>query len=184
MESLKTQLQDTFNKHQVFRTDTEARYSVLTDVKFPTAASKYWQSVREQNAHFTQLMYESCNYEEIQGEIELLEEEIIEGVSDAMRKIKGAQIKKRRFQLLDMKRVAQDRVREVQQWEIIKLEQVKKDDTFDTKNVNTHQFESYTKRFQNQLELAKRSGDHNLFNACFSQLDSLNNHTKEMKALE
>lgn len=181
MESMKFQLQDTFNKRQIFRTDTEARYSVLNDVKFPTPASKYWQAVREQNVHFTNLMYESCDYEELQGEIEFLEEELETNESIAMIKIKQAQIKKKQFQLLDMKRVAQDRVREVQQWEIIKQEQVKLDNSFDTTNADTHQFESYTLRFKNDVQIAKDSGNHDLYKSALSQLISLENKRREQQ---
>ena len=43
---LKDELTDTWTKKQIFRTETEMRISVLNDCKHPTAASKYWQSVR------------------------------------------------------------------------------------------------------------------------------------------
>ena len=43
------ELRDTWTKKQIFRTETEARISVLQDAKYPTKASKYWQYVREQN---------------------------------------------------------------------------------------------------------------------------------------
>ena len=46
------ELQDTWMKKQMFRTETEMRFSVLSDNKYPTKAAKYWQSVREQNTHF------------------------------------------------------------------------------------------------------------------------------------
>jgi hypothetical protein len=185
MESMKPQLQDSFNKRQIYRTDTEARYSVLNDVKFPTPASKYWQSVREQNVHFTNLMYESCDYEEKQGEIELLEAEIEEinpefSIGKATIKIKNAQIKKKQFQLLDMKRQAQDRVREVKQWEIIKQEEIKKDSTFDTKNPNTHQFESYALRYQKELQISKDTGNADLYKAVASSLDTMKTKLKEL----
>ena len=187
IESLQTQLQDTFNKRQIYRTDTEARYSVLTDMKFPTPASKYWQSVREQNVHFTNLMYESCEYEEVQGEIELLEAEVEKldnsKISMAVKKIKNANIKKQQFKLLDMKRTSQDRVREIQQWEVLKNEQVQKDPEFDTTNANTHQFESFSQRFENELQVSKESGDSAMYKASISQLTTIKNKKKEQKAL-
>jgi hypothetical protein len=49
------ELQDTWMKKQMFRTETEMRFSVLSDNKYPTRAAKYWQSVREQNTHFENL---------------------------------------------------------------------------------------------------------------------------------
>ena len=43
------ELRDTWTKKQMFRTETEARFSVLQDNRYPTKASKYWQCVREQS---------------------------------------------------------------------------------------------------------------------------------------
>ena len=54
--ALREELTDTWTKKQIFRTETEMRISVLNDGKHPTQASKYWQSVREQNAMFEALM--------------------------------------------------------------------------------------------------------------------------------
>ena len=51
-----SELRDTWNKKQIFRTETEMRMSVLQDYKYPTKASKYWQCVREQNVFLEQLM--------------------------------------------------------------------------------------------------------------------------------
>ena len=126
-------------------------------------------------------MYESCDYEEIQGEIELLEEELMVEESMAKCKIKKAQIKKKQFQLLDMKRQAQDRVREVKQWEIIKQEEIKKDNTFDTKNPNTHQFESYTLRYQKELQISKDTGNADLYKSVASSLDTMKSKLKELE---
>ena len=41
------ELRDTWTKKQMFRTETEARFSVLQDNRYPTKAAKYWQCVRE-----------------------------------------------------------------------------------------------------------------------------------------
>ena len=56
-KSLIPELKDTWKKKQVFRTETEMRFSVLSDNKYPTRAAKYWQCVREQNTHFENLMH-------------------------------------------------------------------------------------------------------------------------------
>ena len=50
------ELRDTWSKKQMFRTETEARFSVLQDNKYPTKASKYWQCVREQSTYLDNLM--------------------------------------------------------------------------------------------------------------------------------
>jgi len=40
-KNLTTELKDTWTKKQIFRTETEMRFSVLNDFKHPTKASKY-----------------------------------------------------------------------------------------------------------------------------------------------
>src|SRR3972149_7797975 len=62
VSNLKEELKDVFLHSQVFRTRTEMEVSVLNDVKFPTADSKYWQSVREQNVMFHELVMLSYDY--------------------------------------------------------------------------------------------------------------------------
>jgi hypothetical protein len=66
------ELQDTWAKKQMFRTETEMRFSVLSDNKYGTKAAKYWQSVREQNTHFENLMHLSFDYRKNDVEIEKL----------------------------------------------------------------------------------------------------------------
>ena len=55
LQELKEELVDTHDKVQIYRTETEMRYSVLNDGRFPTKASKYWQAVREQDVFNKQL---------------------------------------------------------------------------------------------------------------------------------
>ena len=44
-KELTGELRDTWTKKQIFRTETEMRFSVLNDYKYPTKAAKYWQCV-------------------------------------------------------------------------------------------------------------------------------------------
>ena len=134
---LKEELADNWNKKQIFRTETEMRVGVLNDGKFPTVASKYWQSVREMSAHFDALM-RRANIERLKLEkkmkeaIELGDElEIMSLQIDLDQNLYGKAC---------MEQVAHDRVREIQTWSKIKTEL--DDNTFDIQNVNTHQAES------------------------------------------
>jgi hypothetical protein len=70
------ELQDTWHKKQMFRTETEMRFSVLSDNKYPTKAAKYWQSVREQNTHFENLVHLSFDARKNEVEIKKLERDI------------------------------------------------------------------------------------------------------------
>ena len=62
VRELQSELDDTWNKKQMFRTETEMRVSVLNDIKFPTSASKYWQAIREQAVMLENLVMLSFEY--------------------------------------------------------------------------------------------------------------------------
>ena len=72
LEDLKQELQDTHSKVQIYRTETEMRYSVLNHGRFPTKASKYWQCVREQDVFYKQLRIEAYQYRKLLVEIKKL----------------------------------------------------------------------------------------------------------------
>ena len=61
-KSMTEELRDTWTKKQMFRTETEARFSVLQDNRYPTKAAKYWQCVREQSTYLDNLMTLSFDY--------------------------------------------------------------------------------------------------------------------------
>jgi len=178
IEKLSTELQRVYEVKQVFRTETEIKYSVLNDVKFPTPASKYWQAVREQDVFFKNLVYLSCDYEEKQGDLELAEIELDEIDKDSKRhakeKIKKAQIKRLQFHLIEMKVEAKDRVREIALWEQIKNVQKKKG-KFDINDVNQHQIVSYALRWQKETEIGQMTNNANLFKNSYANLTTLEN---------
>ena len=70
------ELQDNWVKKQMFRTETEMRFSVLSDAKYGSNAAKYWQSVREQNTHFENLMNLSFEYRRNDIEIKKVQRDI------------------------------------------------------------------------------------------------------------
>jgi len=158
--SLKDELMDNWQKKQIFRTETEMRVSVLNDAKHPTNASKYWQSVREMSAHFDALMNLSFDLRKntvdklrLDKKIQdLLEDEelnrfdIMEANIDLDRNI---------YDRNCMLQVSKDRVRELSTWSKIKSEL--DNETFDTKNVNTHQAESLHKYFENRVKSLNES---------------------------
>ena len=151
ISTLTSELQRVFEVKQLWRTETEMRYSVLNDTAFPTPASKYWQCIREQNSFWEELVRTSLEYQKTQGELDLLELEYdeIKGKSkkaNAQRKIKDAEIKEKQFLLMNMRLQAHDRVREIKLWEKLKDEQKSKAD-FNIEDVNSHQIESYALRW-------------------------------------
>ena len=148
--NLKQELEDTWTKKQIFRTETEMRVSVLNDGKFPTAAAKYWQCVREQNVFFENLIQLSFNYRKNLVEIKKLERKIVDETDDLEVELLQIELEEKKYARANMELVARDRVREIEHWSRIKKEL--DDGSFDNKNVNTHQMTSMRMALQNRAK--------------------------------
>jgi len=167
------ELQDTWVKKQMFRTETEMRFSVLSDNKYGNNAAKYWQSVREQNTHFENLMHLSFEYRKNDVEIEKLEHKINEdpNVDPFEKKLAKIELEEKLYSRAGMELTAKARMREISTWS--KLKKEFHDGTFDDKDVNTHQAESYMHRLEQQkLTLTPGSSQPEVFNV-LGQLETL-----------
>lgn len=145
IEGAAAELQDTLLKRQVFRTETEMQVSVLNDIKFPTAASKYWQAVREQAVMLEQLIMLGFDYRRNAIAIKRLLKDIAALEDDLTLAEKQVDLDECYFKQSNMEINAKDRIREIRLWSKIKTSF--DDGSFDTKDVNTHQLVSYARRF-------------------------------------
>ena len=156
------ELQDTWSKKQMFRTETEMRFSVLSDNKYGTNAAKYWQSVREQNTHFENLMSLSFDYRKNDIEIEKIERKIKMEKDPLEKELLQIQLEEKLYGRSSMELVAKARMKEISN-----------DGSFDDKDVNSHQAESYTHRLEQQkLTLTPGSSQPEVFNV-LGQLETL-----------
>ena len=162
-KAMTAELRDTWTKKQVFRTETEMRMSVLQDMKYPTKAAKYWQCVREQNVFLENLMSLSFDCRRSEAKVKWLEKKIeIEQDEYKLEKYK-IDLDETRYGLANMQLVARDRMREIKLWSTLKKEF--DDGTFDTKDVNRHQLESYHHIMKNKAEtLSSGSSQPEIFN--------------------
>ena len=150
LSELSSELQDMFLNVQVFRTRTEMEASILNDLKFPTPDSKYWQSMREQNVMFHELVMLSYEYRKNQVEIRILERKIATENDELEKELLQIEIEKKQFIGINQERTAKDRIREIREWHEIKVS-LKPDMTASLTDVNEHQLLSYTARWINQL---------------------------------
>ena len=141
-----SELEDAINKDQIYRTETEMRYSVLQDGKHPTPASKYWQCVREQVGMFRQLVDASFHYRRNIVDLEEAKEMIKHENNQFEKQRLQIKIDEISFYLDENIRTAKDRFREMQLWSMLKKEL--DDGSFDTQDVNTHQPESLKLRLE------------------------------------
>jgi len=165
------ELQDTWRKKQVFRTETEMRFSVLSDNKYSTRAAKYWQCIREQSTHFTNLMTLSFDYRRNEIEIKKIQRDIKKEKDPLERELKQIELEELLYNRAGTELVAKGRMREISTWS--KLKKEFDDGKFDKQNVNTHQAESYLARLEQQkLTLTQGSSQAEVFNI-LGQLETL-----------
>jgi len=170
-KSMVPELQDTWMKKQMFRTETEMRFSVLSDNKYGTNAAKYWQSVREQNTHFENLMHLSFEYRRNDIEIKQAQRDIKKEKDPLEKEFKQVELEEKLYGKASMELVAKHRMREVATWS--KLKKEFHNNSFDDRDVNTHQADSYLLRLEEQRKtLTPGSSQPEVFNV-LGQLDTL-----------
>lgn len=145
--SLKNEMKHVFKHSQIFRTKTEMIVSVLNDLKFPTADSKYWQALREQNVMFHELVMLSYEYRKNLVEIKKLKRQLLQEKDELERELLEIEIEKKTFISYNQERIAKDRIRELQEWSDIKS---KLKTTYSLEDCDEHQLISYTKRWIQQ----------------------------------
>ena len=162
-KEMTAELRDTWTKKQVFRTETEMRMSVLQDMKYPTKAAKYWQCVREQNVFLENLMTLSFDCRRKEAKIKWLEKKLETEQDEYKLEKYKIDLDEARYGLANMQLVARDRMREIKLWSALKKEF--DDGSFDTKDVNKHQLESYHHIMKNKAEtLSSGSSQPEIFN--------------------
>ena len=165
------ELRDTWTKKQMFRTETEARFSVLQDNRYPTKASKYWQCVREQSTYLDNLMSLSFDYRRNDAKIKWLENKIKKEEDEYKLTKHQIDLDEARFGKASMEKTARHRMREIKMWSMLKREF--NDGSFNDKDVNQHQLESYGLQYAAKAKtLNANSNEAEVFNV-MGQLQSL-----------
>jgi len=165
------ELRDTWTKKQMFRTETEARFSVLQDNRYPTKAAKYWQCVREQASYLDNLMTLSFDYRRNEAKIKWLEGKVQTEKDDYKLTKYEIDLDECKFAKASMEKVAKHRMREIKMWSKLKAEF--NDGSFNDKDVNEHQLESYGRQYAEKAkQLTEHSSDTDKFNV-LGQLQSL-----------
>ena len=165
------ELRDTWTKKQMFRTETEARFSVLQDNRYPTKAAKYWQCVREQSSYLDNLMTLSFDYRRNEAKIKWLKGKVEKEQDEYKLSKYEIDLDECRFAKASMEKTAKHRMREIKMWS--KLKKEFNDGSFNDQDVNQHQLESYGLQYAAKAkQLNENSSDTDKFNV-LGQLQSL-----------
>ena len=165
------ELRDTWTKKQMFRTETEARFSVLQDNRYPTKGAKYWQCVREQSSYLDNLMTLSFDYRRNEAKITWLEKKINKEEDEYKRTKYEIDLDECRFAKASMEKTAKHRMREIKMWSKLKGEF--NDGSFNDKDVNVHQLESYGLQYYEKSKTLNEHSDQNEVFNVMGQLQSL-----------
>ena len=170
-KSMVEELRDTWTKKQIFRTETEMKVAVLDDGRYPTRASKYWQCVREQNVFLENLMSLSFDYRRNEAKIKQLQKKLETETDEYKKELYQIDLDEKIYGKANMELVARDRLREIKLWSKFKAEY--DDGSFDTKNVNSHQFESLAQIMEHKKNsITPGSSQAEVFNV-LSQVDTI-----------
>ena len=158
------ELKDTWSKKQIFRTETEARFSVLQDHSHPTKAAKYWQCVKEQNVFLENLMALSFEYRRNEAKIKWLEKKLETEQNEYKLECYKIDLDEKIYTKANMELIAKDRMREIKMWSKLKLEF--NDGSFNDKDHSQHQLESYHEVYKQKVKtLSPGSSSAEIFNA-------------------
>jgi hypothetical protein len=157
LQGLIPEIETAIQSHTIYRTTTEALFSILNDVKHPTAASKYHQAKREQLVMFENLMGLSFNYRLTNIE---LDEVLIKLSKAEGSKLRKLEVKRDRlqFKLMWMRKDGEERIRELKMWSQIKEDLAESDD-FDINDKDADELKGLTLRYLWELPAACRAGN-------------------------
>lgn len=158
-------LEKRFRTRSLFRSKTEMIAGVLSDYEHPTPDSKYWQAIGEQNVHLTELIglcYEAqknaadcelyeAEIEELKRKIESETDEIQIRKLQAKLKKKEIMLAQKEFGLVQAEKVAQERLREIRQWEGI-IQELHKQLKYGDEDFELHHPERYYLRYANRMK--------------------------------
>ena len=165
------ELRDTWTKKQMFRTETEARFSVLQDNRYPTKAAKYWQCVREQASYLDNLMTLSFDYRRNEAKIKWLQGKVEKEQDEYKLSKYEIDLDECHYAKASMEKTAKHRMREIKMWSRLKSEF--NDGSFNDKDVNVHQLESYGLQYYEKSKTLNEHSDQNEVFNVMGQLQSL-----------
>ena len=147
-------IETAFNKITFFRTPTLLRLSVLNDLEHPTLESKYFQLVNEMYVHSSELANLIFDIELKQIDIEELETRIIKREGFERRRDE-IEIRRKRFELVQMQKTADARIKEIENQSAamneIKTELKKSGVDIEAQTMNDHQLRSFAIAWTNDV---------------------------------
>ncbi len=145
LNELLAEIRTAWDNQVVWRTWTEANYSVLNDIAFPTPASKYHQACREQLVFYENLVALGFEFRRAQVNLRKKMASIEKEPDPDEKELLEVDRDELLWQIESMKLQAKDRLRELKMWSEIKSRV--DDGSFDTLNKDTDELVGLTVRY-------------------------------------
>lgn len=145
LEAAAPRCEEDWKKRQIFRTESEARASVLDDLHFPTPDAKYWQAVREHAQMAEQLVLTGFEWRRNELALERAAQRMTAATDPFVREEAAIERDECLFRRASLRRVAADRVREIRLWQRLQDELLPSVE--DSADPDTHQAVSQARRW-------------------------------------
>ena len=169
IEPLRAEIEQGFAKLQIFRSEFLMRNSVLA--MNATLDGKYWQGMLERNVHFWELLRLKYDYEEKICNIDIeaaklakKKDDIAKTADPLDRAILEAEarkqevlIKKDNTFLINMKKEAEQRIREITTWSKI-INELKPQLKYSQDDPEEHQAEEWAQIYAKRIEILQKTG--------------------------
>ncbi len=155
LSALVPELQHVILTKTIFRTPTEARFSVLNDIKHPTASSKYHQAKLEQSVMLDQLIKLSFSFRRASIDLADFQARLKKATGYQRQRIQ-VDIDEISYSLINMRKEAQERLRELEMWSQIKTS-LELEGEFDRDSKDTDELLALARRYTLELPIALRS---------------------------
>jgi len=156
LATLIPELRQGIETRTLWRTPTEALYSVLNDFHFPTTESKYHQAKLEQSVFFDQLVLLSFQYRRKLLELEEIKEKMQKVDERALRRLQ-IDLDQINYELYVMRIEGKERVRELKMWKEIKDGLLAQNAGMDIDSKDTAQLRALALRYCRELPSALKS---------------------------
>lgn len=151
----KPDFQEIFEKKKIWRTSVDMEVSVLSDVKYPDNAAKYWQCVRECDAFYNYLIELSFEFRRNQVKLESLNRQIDKCTDDLQLELLTIDREELNYIISNQTKQAKERVRELKEW--IRLMNKYNDNSFNPADQEQSQLLSYARSFIKKFDITKDS---------------------------
>ena len=170
--------------HQVkWRSKFIMENGILSDQKFPTPASKWFQCIREELVFWEELVRTGIKYSRANINKKKLELKIKQLGNSEMetldKELLLLDITEKEFEMINAKRDAKERVREIRHWESIKDKLLKENPKLDINNQENHEEETWVAKWKTELQIPKGLVSPTMYKDCLANLQTWEKNKKK-----